>query len=86
MGTEQGQDCGDGCVTWLTSLPDQRCRPEIICTTDLSLGTRSIELLADKVILGKNPANVMDSSPWPAVTKDGVAQYEQNWKKWLRHQ
>jgi hypothetical protein len=50
------------------------------------LGTRSIELLADKVILGKNPPNVMDSSPWPAVTKDDVAQYEQNWKKWLRQQ
>jgi hypothetical protein len=43
-------------------------------------------LLADKVILGKNPANVMDYSPLPAVTKDGVAQYEQNWKKCLRQQ
>lgn len=47
-------------------------------------GVRSIELLADKVILGKNPENVMDYSPLPAVTKDDVAQYEQNWKKWLR--
>ena len=47
-------------------------------------GARSIELLSDKVILGKDPANKMDYSPLPPVTKDDVAQYEQNWKKWLR--
>jgi len=47
-------------------------------------GVRSIELLTDKVIQGKEPANVMDFSPLPAVTKDDVATYEQNWKKWLR--
>jgi ribose transport system substrate-binding protein len=47
-------------------------------------GVRSVELLADKVILGKNPANVMDYSELPPVTKDDVQQYEQNWKKWLR--
>jgi ribose transport system substrate-binding protein len=47
-------------------------------------GVRSIELLADKVILGKNPGSVMDYSSLPPVTKDDVAQYEQNWKQWLR--
>jgi ribose transport system substrate-binding protein len=47
-------------------------------------GVRSVELLADKVILGRNPANVMDYSELPPVTKDDVQQYEQNWKKWLR--
>ncbi len=47
-------------------------------------GVRSVELLADKVILGKDPANVMDYSELPPVTKDDVQQYEQNWKKWLR--
>ncbi len=47
-------------------------------------GVRSVELLADKVILGKNPSNVMDYSELPPVTKDDVPQYEQNWKKWLR--
>jgi len=47
-------------------------------------GVRSVELLADKVILGKNPTNVMDYSELPAVTKVDVAQYEQNWKQWLR--
>jgi ribose transport system substrate-binding protein len=47
-------------------------------------GVRSVELLADKVILGKDPANAMDYSELPPVTKDDVQQYEQNWKKWLR--
>jgi ribose transport system substrate-binding protein len=47
-------------------------------------GWRSIELLADKTILGKNPAQIMDYSPLPPVTKDDVQEYEQNWKKWLR--
>lgn len=47
-------------------------------------GVRSVELLADKVILGKDPANVMDYSQLPPVTKDDVQLYEQNWKKWLR--
>jgi ribose transport system substrate-binding protein len=47
-------------------------------------GVRSVELLADKVILGKDPANVMDYSELPPVTKDDVQQYERNWKKWLR--
>ncbi len=47
-------------------------------------GTRSIELLAAKAILGKNPENVMDYSPLKPVTKDDAAEYEQNWKKWLR--
>jgi ribose transport system substrate-binding protein len=47
-------------------------------------GVRSVELLADKVILGKNPATVLDYSELPPVTKDDVQLYEQNWKKWLR--
>lgn len=47
-------------------------------------GRRSIELLADKVIHGKDPASVMDYSPLVPVTKDNVDEFEQNWKKWLR--
>jgi ribose transport system substrate-binding protein len=46
-------------------------------------GWRSVELLADKTILAKNPAQIMDYSPLPPVTKDDVQEYEQNWKKWL---
>jgi ribose transport system substrate-binding protein len=47
-------------------------------------GWRSIELLADKVISGKNPPEVLDFSPLLPVTKDNVDEFEQNWKKWLR--
>ena len=47
-------------------------------------GQRSIELLSDKVILGKNPPNVLDYSTLPPVTKDDVADYQQKWKQWLR--
>jgi ribose transport system substrate-binding protein len=46
-------------------------------------GWSSMELLADKVILDKNPVQVLDYSPLPPVTKDDVQEYEQNWKKWL---
>jgi ribose transport system substrate-binding protein len=47
-------------------------------------GHRSIELLADKVIDGKDPASATDYSPLVPVTKDNVDELEQNWKKWLR--
>lgn len=47
-------------------------------------GWRSVELLANKVVLGKDPEQVLDYSPLPPVTKDNVDEFEQNWKKWLR--
>jgi ribose transport system substrate-binding protein len=47
-------------------------------------GWRSVELLADKVVLGKDPERVLDYSPLPPVTKENVDEFEQNWKKWLR--
>jgi ribose transport system substrate-binding protein len=47
-------------------------------------GWSSMELLADKVILGKNPPAVLDYSPLLPVTKENVDEFEQNWKKWLR--
>ena len=46
-------------------------------------GYRSIEILADKVILKKDPATVMEYSPLPLVDKSNVDQTEQDWKKWL---
>ena len=47
-------------------------------------GYRSIELLADKVILGKDPEKVLDYSPLlPVEAKDADA-FAENWKKWLR--
>ena len=47
-------------------------------------GRQSMKLLADKVILGKTPDQVMIYSPLIPVTKDNVDKFEQNWKKWLR--
>jgi ribose transport system substrate-binding protein len=46
-------------------------------------GYRSIELLADKVILGKDPAKVLDYSPLVPVTKENAEEFGKNWKKWL---
>jgi ABC-type sugar transport system substrate-binding protein len=47
-------------------------------------GWRSVELLANKVILGKNPPQVLDYSPLLPVTAQNVDEFEGNWKKWLR--
>jgi ribose transport system substrate-binding protein len=47
-------------------------------------GWRSVELLANKVVLGKDPDQVLDYSPLPPVTKENVDEFEGNWKKWLR--
>ena len=47
-------------------------------------GYRSIEILADKVILKKDPAVAVEYSPLPLVDKNNADQMEQNWKKWLR--
>jgi len=47
-------------------------------------GYRSIEILADKVILKTDPATAVEYSPLPLVDKNNVDQTEQDWKKWLR--
>lgn len=47
-------------------------------------GWRSVELLANKVVSGRDPERVLDYSPLPPVTKENVDEFERNWKKWLR--
>jgi ribose transport system substrate-binding protein len=47
-------------------------------------GYRSIEILADKVILKKDPAVAVEYSPLPRVDKTNVDKIEQDWKRWLR--
>jgi len=47
-------------------------------------GYRSIEILADKVVLHKDPTTLMEYSPLLKVEKSNVDEFEQNWKKWLR--
>ena len=47
-------------------------------------GYRSMELLADKVILGKPPEEVIEYSPLLPVTRGEAKAFAENWKKWLR--
>jgi ribose transport system substrate-binding protein len=47
-------------------------------------GYRSVEILADKVLQGKDPATPVEYSPLLLVDKGNVDQTEQDWKKWLR--
>jgi ribose transport system substrate-binding protein len=46
-------------------------------------GWQSIELLAQKVIEGRNPPAI-EYSPLLPVTQTNVDEFAQNWKKWLR--
>jgi ribose transport system substrate-binding protein len=47
-------------------------------------GWRSMELLADKVVLGKAPKESIEYSPLLPVTQDQARAFGENWKKWLR--
>ena len=47
-------------------------------------GHRSIEILADKVILKKDPATAVEYSPLPLVDNSNADRMEQSWNKWLR--
>ena len=47
-------------------------------------GYRSMEILADKVILGKDPKEVIEYSPLILVTKDNADAFGENWKIWLK--
>jgi ribose transport system substrate-binding protein len=47
-------------------------------------GYRSMELLADKVILNKSPKEPLEYSPLLPVTKANVGEFAGHWKKWLR--
>ena len=47
-------------------------------------GHRSVELLADKIAHGKDPAAPRDISELIPVTRDNVAEFAKNWDKWLR--
>ena len=45
-------------------------------------GHRSVELLIDKVHLGKDPKDVRDISQLERVTAENVKEYGKNWEKW----
>lgn len=56
---------------------------ELFAQQVYSWGTRSVELLVDRVIAGKIPKQVHEISPLVPVTKENVDSFAQNWKMWL---
>lgn len=46
-------------------------------------GYTSVRLILDKVLRDKSPEQVRIIDPLKPVTKENVAQYAENWKKWL---
>ena len=47
-------------------------------------GTKSVEILLDKIIKSQSPPNVKVIDPLTLVTKENVDSYAENWKKWLK--
>jgi ribose transport system substrate-binding protein len=46
-------------------------------------GTKSIDILLDKIVNKKSPAEVKVIDPLTLVTKENVDSYAKNWEKWL---
>ena len=47
-------------------------------------GTKSVEILLDKIVKNQSPADVKVIDPLTLVTKENVDAYAENWKKWLK--
>jgi ribose transport system substrate-binding protein len=47
-------------------------------------GTKSVEILLDKIIKNQAPPDVKVIDPLTLVTKENVDSYAENWKKWLK--
>jgi ribose transport system substrate-binding protein len=47
-------------------------------------GTKSVEILLDKVLKNQSPPDVKVIDPLTLVTKENVDSYAENWKKWLK--
>lgn len=46
-------------------------------------GQKSVEMLLEKIVNGKEPADPIVIDPLTKVTKDNVDEYAKNWDKWL---
>jgi ribose transport system substrate-binding protein len=46
-------------------------------------GTKSVELLLEKILNGKAPSNPLVIDPLTVVTSENVESYGKNWEKWL---
>jgi ribose transport system substrate-binding protein len=49
-------------------------------------GYRSVEMLVDKIVNGKDPPSQRVIDPLTAVTKDNAAEFGKKWEKWLGKQ
>jgi ribose transport system substrate-binding protein len=47
-------------------------------------GTKSVEILLDKIVKNQAPPDVKVIDPLTMVTKENVDSYAENWKKWLK--
>jgi ribose transport system substrate-binding protein len=47
-------------------------------------GTKSVEILLDKIVKNQSPPEVKVIDPLTLVTKENVDSYGENWKKWLK--
>jgi ribose transport system substrate-binding protein len=47
-------------------------------------GYRSVEMLVDKIVGGKDPPSQRVIDPLTAVTKDNAAEFGKKWEKWLK--
>ena len=47
-------------------------------------GTKSVEILLDKIVKNQSPPDVKVIDPLTMVTKENVDSYAENWKKWLK--
>lgn len=47
-------------------------------------GTKSVEILLDKILKNQSPPDVKVIDPLTLVTKENVDSYAENWKKWLK--
>ena len=48
-------------------------------------GTKSVDMLYDKVVVNKNPPSSFVKGELIPVTKDNVEEYAKYWEKWLPH-
>ena len=48
-------------------------------------GTKSVEILLDKIVKNQSPPDVKVIDPLTLVTKENVDSYAENWKKWLKN-
>jgi ribose transport system substrate-binding protein len=47
-------------------------------------GTKSVEILLDKIVKNQSPPDLKVIDPLTLVTKENVDSYAENWKKWLK--